>query len=148
MSLNVIKITFYFTVVTCFGYPQATVNRLKPPHCMSSYVILHATTARCRCSRMYARTSSHYFPCIQGIHARLGRAMQKGNTVWMPQYESSMSEVWAYILKQRRCAVVACNMTYELIQCGGFNRLTVAWGWPYRAETCHNSKIKCDCNDI
>jgi hypothetical protein len=29
-----------------------------------------------------------------------------------------------------------------------FNWLTVAWGWPYRAETCRKSKIKCTFNDI
>jgi hypothetical protein len=38
-------------------------------------------------------------------------------------------------------------LTHELIQCGSFSRSTVAGGWPYRAETCSNSKIKCDFND-
>jgi hypothetical protein len=56
-------------------------------------------------------------------------------------YSASVSEVWSYILKQWRSAVVARNiLTYELIQCGGFSQLTVARGWPYRAETCRNSK--------
>jgi hypothetical protein len=63
----------------------------------------------------------------QGIHARLGRAMHKGDTVWTPQYESSVSEMCAYILKRGQHAVVACNiMTYKLIQRGGFIQLTVA----------------------
>jgi hypothetical protein len=57
---------------------------------------------------------------IQGTHAQLGRATYKGNTSWPPQYEGSVSEVWAYILKRRRHATVARNiLTYELIQCGG-----------------------------
>jgi hypothetical protein len=64
----------------------------------------------------------------------------------MLRYEDSMSEAWAYILKQRQYAAVACNiLTYKLIQCGGFSRLTVAC---YRAETCCNSKTKCDFSDI
>jgi hypothetical protein len=54
----------------------------------------------------------------------------------------------AYILKQRWHAVTCNILTYELMQCGDFNQLTVPWGWPYRAETCRNSKIKCDFNDI
>jgi hypothetical protein len=67
----------------------------------------------------------------------------------MPQYEGSMSEVWAHILKRRRHAIVAHNiLTYELIEGASFNGLTVAWWWPYRAETCRNSEIKCDFNDI
>jgi hypothetical protein len=75
--------------------------------------------------------------------------VHKGNTAWTPQYEGSVSEVWAYILTQRRRATVAYNiLTYELILCGSLNQLTVASGWPYRAETCRNSKIKCDFNYI
>jgi hypothetical protein len=46
---------------------------------------------------------------IQGIHARLGRATHERNTAWTPQYEGSVSEAWAYILKRRRNAIVACN---------------------------------------
>lgn len=34
------------------------------------------------------------------------------------------------------------------MQCGDFNQLTAAGGWPYRAETRRNSKIKRDFNDI
>jgi hypothetical protein len=45
----------------------------------------------------------------------------------------------------RRHAIIPCNiLTYKLIQCGRFNQLTVAWWWPYGAETCRNSKTKCD----
>jgi hypothetical protein len=63
---------------------------------------------------------------VQGIHARLGRGTHKRNTAWTPQYEGSVSEVWAYVLKRRR-AIVACNIvTHELIQFGSFNHLTVA----------------------
>jgi hypothetical protein len=62
---------------------------------------------------------------VQGTHARLGRAAHERNTAWMPQYESSVSEEWGYILKQRRREVIACNiLTHELIQCGGFNTVT------------------------
>jgi hypothetical protein len=85
----------------------------------------------------------------QGIHAQLGTATHKRNTVWKLQYEGSMSEAWAHILNQQWHAIVACNiLTYKLIVCGSFNQLTVAWGWPYKAKTCHNSKIKCDFNHI
>jgi hypothetical protein len=38
------------------------------------------------------------------------RAMNKGNTTWTPQYENSVSEVWVYILKPRRRAIVERNM--------------------------------------
>jgi hypothetical protein len=66
---------------------------------------------------------------IQGIHARLGRATHKRNTAWTPQYGSSVSEVWAYILKQQRRAVIISNtriLTYELMQCGDFDQFAVA----------------------
>jgi hypothetical protein len=63
--------------------------------------------------------------------------------------EHSVDEARADILKQRRHAMIAYNiLTYELIVYGGFNRLTVSWGWPYSAETCRNSKIKCDFTEI
>jgi hypothetical protein len=45
-------------VSTLQGHPQATVNRLKLPHYISSYVnILHATIACHRCLRMYAHVA-------------------------------------------------------------------------------------------
>jgi hypothetical protein len=47
-----------------------------------------------------------------------GRDAHKGDTAWTPKYEDSVSEVGAFILKQRRHAMV---LTYELI-----NRLAVA----------------------
>jgi hypothetical protein len=97
----------------------------------------------------YCGVHTVFLFCVVGRVSRLGRATHEGNTAWTPQYEGSVSEVWAYILKQRRRAVVAYNiLTYELIECGGFNRLTVASGWPCMAETCRNSKIKCDYNDV
>lgn len=86
---------------------------------------------------------------IQGIDARLGTAIHKKNTVRKLQYEGSMSEAWAHILNQQWYAIVTCNiLTHELIQFGSFNQLTVAWGLPYRAKTCHKDKIKCDFNHI
>jgi hypothetical protein len=82
-------------------------------------------------------------------YVRLARATHKVNTAWTPQYEGGVGEVWAYILKWRRSTVIACNiLTYELMQCGGFSQLTVAWGWHYRAETRRNSEIKFDFNDV
>jgi hypothetical protein len=86
----------------------------------------------------------------QGIRARLRRTKHKRNTAWTQRYESIVSGVWAYILKRRRRrTAVACKYTdIRANKCGGFNRLTVPWGWPYRAETCRNSKIKCNFNDI
>jgi hypothetical protein len=90
----------------------------------------------------------HNLPHTKIILKGPEKATHKGNTAWTPQYESGMSEAWAYILKQRRAVVVGDILTYELIQCGSFNQFIVAWGWPYRAETCHNSKIKCYFNDI
>jgi hypothetical protein len=69
--------------------------------------------------------------------------------VWTPQYEGSVSEVWAYLRKQRRRAVVAYNiLTHELIECGGFGRVTVASGWPCMAETCRKRKTNYNINDI
>jgi hypothetical protein len=55
-----------------WGQPQATVNRLKSPHWVSSYVtISHAsTTTRRRCLRIYVHTSLT-LPSDCGVHAVL-----------------------------------------------------------------------------
>jgi hypothetical protein len=44
------------------------------------------------------------------VHTRLRKATHKINALWTLQYESSVSEVWAYILKRQDCAVVARNI--------------------------------------
>jgi hypothetical protein len=47
-----------------------------------------------------------------------------------------------FILKQTHFSLNIWNnmeyLTYDLVQCDSFNKWTIAWRWPSRAETCSN----------
>jgi hypothetical protein len=50
----------------------------------------------------------------------------------------------SFILKQTPFSANNCiqwhgnTLTYDLVQCDGFNKWTIAWRWPWKAETCSN----------
>jgi hypothetical protein len=123
LFLNAIKVTFNFPkmslkshlilllhVSALLGHPQATVNRLKPPQYISSYVnILHATIACRRCLRMYAHTSLT-LPSHCGVHAVFPLCVTLASRACIPYIAVCPHFTHAtFILRRPRCVSFVCS---------------------------------------